>query len=233
MVLVIGGIKGGTGKSTLAFHLASYMAQLGKRFMTVDMDHPQLTFTRYYVNRKNEAKLNSSISLWDNHQTAKSFCDILRGDEDFCLIDTPGRLDENTLEAHKMADVIITPINDSFIDLDTIMEMEGENWSRPSHYAGLIFENKKAKSGGRWIVVRNRMSGISSKYKRLLGDKLQDLSRRLNFTLAHGVGERVIFKELFQKGLTVMDIPDKKLSVSHVSARMEVKMLWKEVGNAL
>lgn len=228
MLIVIGGIKGGTGKSTVAFHLAVHIFQKGYKIKTFDIDTPQVTFTRYFQNR---AK-NKDVTVWQHHRVIQSSAqlpDFQTMDDEIWLVDTPGRVDDLNIELHKNADIIITPVNDSLIDIDTIMEVFQDKWINPSHYAGMIFENKKNKKDSLWFVLRNRSSSTHSKYKSIIEEKLSDLSNRLNFQILPGLRERVVFKELFHNGLTVMDLPEKKLTVSHVSARMEIRLLWKKI----
>lgn len=226
MVIVVGGIKGGTGKSTIAFHIATHAFLQGKKVKTFDYDAPQYSFSRYYENRKK----NKDVAIWDNHESIKdlSQAPVLEPDT-LHIIDTPGRYDAQIMNLHKLADVIVTPINDSFMDIDTIMKIEQERWSQPGSYYEAIFENKKGKKDSLWLVVRNRSSSINSKHKKLIEEKLDDLSKRLNFVPMHGLKERNIFREFFTHGITVLDIASSKLSISHVAAKMEIKMLWKKM----
>ena len=68
--------------------------------------------------------------------------------------------------------------------------------------------------------------------KRKVGAALDDLSRRIGFRVAPGFSERVIFRELFPRGLTVMDLKDTgvdTLNISNVAARQEVRDLMTEL----
>ena len=56
-----------------------------------------------------------------------------------------------------------------------------------------------------WIVVRNRLSTLGSRNKRLVGEGLQELSLRLGFRAVDGFAERVIFREFYPRGLTALD----------------------------
>lgn len=224
MIIVIGGIKGGTGKSTLAIHIACALLEEKFEIATYDLDYPQFSFDRFYKNRR-----NSKLNLWENHQFIKDFKDLkIENDEKIHIIDTPGRYDENLIEIHKMADIIITPINDSFIDIDTIMETDRERWGKLGSYYEMIFENKKQKPNSMWIVVRNRSSSINSTHKKNVEEKLEDLSRKLEFKVCNGLKERNIFRELYTKGQTVFDIKS-KLAISHIAAKLEIKILAQEI----
>jgi chromosome partitioning protein len=230
MIILVGGIKGGTGKSTIAFHLACQAALSGTEVITIDIDFPQFSFTRYYENRKR----NKEALIWQEHKKIDNIEKLPEFDENkIYIIDTPGRYDANIKALHAKADIIITPVNDSFLDIDTIMQVEKDKWALPGYYCDIIFENKKQKPDSLWLVVRNRGSSIKSKHKALLDEKLEELSKKLNFTLMQGLKERNIFRELFSHGLTVLDLKAGKLSVSHIAAKMEIKMLWKAVANKI
>ena len=55
-VIVLGNEKGGSGKSTTAFHLAIYLLYQGFRVASIDVDSRQQTFTNYVRNRRNWAQ---------------------------------------------------------------------------------------------------------------------------------------------------------------------------------
>jgi len=226
MKIVVGGIKGGTGKSTIAFHIATHAFLQGKKIATFDCDGPQYSFTRYYENRMK----NKTLKTWEAHHKINDFNFPKFNNDIINIIDTPGRFDENIVKVHADADIIITPINDSFVDVDTIMKIENEKWTMPNAYYEAIFENKKNKPNSLWILVRNRSSSINSKNKKNIEEKLLDLSKRMGFTIANGLKERVIFKEHFTTGKTIMDLKN-KLPISHIAAKMEIKLLWKLIQN--
>ena len=111
------------------------------------------------------------------------------------------------------ADTLVTPINDSFVDLDLIGEVDAETYRvrRPSFYAELVWNSRtqRAKTHGAsvdWVVLRNRMQHIEARNMRRVGDALAELSRRVGFRIIPGLGERVIYRELFPKGLTLLDL---------------------------
>jgi chromosome partitioning protein len=157
---------------------------------------------------------------------------------DFIVIDSPGSDTYLARLAHGHADTVITPINDSFVDLDVLANVDGHTMKiiKPSIYSEMVWEQKlqRAKRDGgsiEWIVMRNRLSNIDAKNKRFMTQVTSDLSRRIGFRVAPGFSERVIFREMFLQGLTVLDIMDSNakggLSLSHVAARQEVRDLLK------
>ena len=106
-----------------------------------------------------------------------------------------------------MADTLITPMNDSFVDLDVLGSVDPETFSIAgiSHYAQIVDDARRARQDlGQpdtdWIVLRNRLSMLSSRNKRFIGDALQDLSQQLRFRCVEGLAERVIFREFYPRG---------------------------------
>ena len=245
-IIVLGNEKGGTGKSTLAMHLSVYLLNTGFKVMTIDLDAHQGTFSRYFENRKNskfDLDLPTHLSIFpsdensrekaeqDEHEklvnSLKSACDF-----DFIVIDTPGTNHNLSRVAHSYADTLVTPINDSFIDLDMLVRLNSDDLSivRPSVYSELVWKQRIERAKKRlkptdWIVVRNRLSSLITKNKRDINDVLVSLSKRIGFRLGNGFCERVIFKELFLHGTTLLDfeVTGAKMSVSHVAARQELR----------
>ena len=152
------------------------------------------------------------------------------------MIDSPGNDTHLARIAHSFADTVITPINDSFVDLDVLAAIDGQTLKiqKPSIYSEMLWEQKmrraKRDSGSiDWIVMRNRLSNLAARNKRMITRVMSDLQRRLGFRVAPGFSERVIYREMFLLGLTVLDVMDttgkKSLSMSHLAARQEVRDL--------
>ena len=160
----------------------------------------------------------------------------LRGQCDFILIDAPGNDTHFSRLAHAAADTIITPVNDSFIDFDLLAEIDPDTFQvgRPSFYAELVWDCRKKKAQREkksidWIVMRNRVSMLDARNKRRVGEGLKKLSERIGFRLAPGFAERVIYRELFPLGLTLLDLTEDgstiPFTMSHVAARQELRDL--------
>jgi chromosome partitioning protein len=255
-VIVVGNEKGGSGKSTTAFHLAIYLLYQGFRVASIDVDSRQQTFTNYVKNRRNWAQardleiphtthyhlpLTRSDSIKENQ---KLEFDLFRqavieveGKADFLIVDTPGFDTHLTRLAHSLADTLITPLNDSVIDLDVMAHVDpvtGEP-REMSHYARLVqrARTERLSIDGQtidWVLVRNRISMLSSRNMRLVQSGLEKIAVRLGCRVAEGIAERVIFRSLFPTGMTVFDPLDEDLlgglpSMSHISARQEYRML--------
>ena len=237
-------------------HVAIALTLLGQRVATIDLDSRQKSFTRYIDNRRawaRHARLNlklpvhfcvargTTLKLDENESIEfAGFAEAVSAVErshDFIVVDTPGTDSYLTRLAHSMADTLITPLNDSFVDLDVIGTVDATTYSvsGESHYALMVRNARRQRrliDGTRmdWIVVRNRLSILGSRNKRLVGQGLGELAARLGFRCAEGLAERVIYRELFPRGLTALDNLDEptlgtKPSLSHAAARLEVMSL--------
>ena len=168
--------------------------------------------------------------------------ETLAGRYGVVVIDTPGHDDYLSRVAHSLADTLITPLNDSFVDLDVLGTVDPETFrvTGTSHYAQMVEEargRRRLQYQGvtDWIVLRNRLSVLGSRNKRLVGEGLGELSHRLNFRCVDGLAERVIFREFYPRGLTAVDDIDEitlgtRPTMSHVSARLEMLNLLTTIG---
>lgn len=249
-IVVLGNEKGGTGKSTLAMHLIVAWLREGKKVATLDLDGRQGTLSRYLENRRTFAEKNGIQLPMPDHVRMmnvtneilflRTQLERLHNDYDVIVVDTPGTDSALTLEALFQADVLVTPINDSLVDLDVLGMVDGESLriKGPSHYAERIWSvrqkrNLMKKTPLSWIVTRNRLSPFKNKNRTVMEGLLNGLSERVHFKVAGGITERVVFRELFLKGLTMMDLREDglhmSLSMSNIAARQEVRTLANSV----
>jgi len=256
-IIVTGNEKGGSGKTTTSMHLIVGLLRLGFRVGSMDIDARQRSLSRYIENRKaTMAKEQTTLPLPTHIVINKSPYNIqeeAEADErerftralarllatcDFVVIDSPGNDTHLSRMAHSYADTVITPVNDSFVDLDVLASVDGITMQvlKPSIYSEMLWEQKLARAkrdGGSidWVVMRNRLSNIDARNKRMITKIMDDLTKRLGCRLAPGFSERVIFRELFLLGLTVLDVVETNksgaLSMSHLAARQEVRDLLK------
>jgi chromosome partitioning protein len=247
--IVFANEKGGTGKSTTAVHVAIALAYQGARVAAVDLDPRQRTMHRYIENRSDtEAKRNISLpgvqcEVLENGTTDDLEALVARIGEgmDFVVFDTPGRDDDLARHAATEADTLVTPMNDSFVDFDLIGQVEGESFKvkRLSFYAELIWEARLKRSRATieqhrremdWVVVRNRTGHVEARNMARIEQALTELSKRVGFRVAHGLSERVIYRELFPSGLTLLDKGQLgELGTSHLVARQELRNLIKSL----
>jgi chromosome partitioning protein len=257
-IIVVGNEKGGSGKSTTAMHVATALVRLGHRVGALDLDLRQRSFGRYVENRTaflarenlslpspnymvlpevNAATLKPGENPFD-HRLAAAMTH-LRATSDFIVIDCPGSHTRLSQVAHSLADTLITPLNDSFVDFDLLARLDPETGAvtGPSIYAEMVWNARqlRAQAGLRpidWIVLRNRLGAQQMHNKRKVGEALIDLSKRIGFRIAAGFSERVIFRELFPRGLTLLDLKDTgvdQLNLSNIAARQELRELMKEL----
>jgi len=256
--IVVGNEKGGAGKSTVAMHVAIALSRSGHRVGAIDLDVRQKTLTRYLENRQaymakhgfdlptpifrdlphvDERDMEAGEDL-DDRRLAMAV-EAVENDSDFVLIDCPGSHTRLSYGAHALADTLITPMNDSFVDFDLLARTDGESNEilGPSVYAEMVWSARKlrAQAGHQpadWIVVRNRLGVQQMINRRKVNDALVELSRRIGFRLAPGFSERVTFRELFPRGLTLLDLRDigtRRFNISMVAARQELRDLIKSL----
>jgi chromosome partitioning protein len=237
--IVFANEKGGTGKSTTAVHTAIALAASGHRVAALDLDNRQRTMTRYLENRdatmrRLEKELpRAAYEVLEDHreEALTAAAERLGAEADVIVVDTPGRDDAVARAAILRADTLVTPMNDSFVDLDLIGQVHPENFkvTRPSFYAELIWNSRtnRAKVTGKsvdWVVLRNRLQHVESHNLHRVGAALDELAKRVGFRVIPGLGERVIYRELFPKGLTLLDLQQLgEVGIAHIAARQELR----------
>ncbi|MET3666408.1 division plane positioning ATPase MipZ [Caulobacter sp. 1776] len=262
-VIVVGNEKGGAGKSTIAVHLVTALLYGGAKVAVLDLDLRQRTSGRFFENRrawlaskKLELPEPLSLSLSDNdlvlaeksedEQVAAFEAAFAKGlaECDFVLIDTPGGDSAITRLAHGRADLVVTPMNDSFVDFDMLGTVDPVSLelTKPSLYSLTVWEGRKqrALSGQRqamdWVVLRNRLATTEARNRKRLEDRLTALAKRVGFRIGPGLRDRVIYRELFPFGLTIADLSPQvrpvPVSLQHLAARQELRALMHSLGLA-
>lgn len=253
-IIVVGNEKGGSGKSTTSMHLGTALARMGHRVGALDLDLRQRSFGRYVENRRAFMEREdldlptpdyrelpevdvAALAPGENPYDHRLSVAVAELDPicDFVIIDCPGSHTRLSQVAHSLADTLITPLNDSFIDFDLLARIDPET-SRvigPSIYSEMVWSARqlRARAGLKpidWIVLRNRMGAQQAHNKRKVGEALEQLSKRIGFRVAPGFSERVIFRELFPRGMTLLDLRDlgvETLNISNIAARQELRDL--------
>lgn len=238
-LIVFANEKGGSGKSTTAVHVAVALAAAGRRVAAIDLDTRQRTLGRYIENRAATSRrqlIELPMPVAETFDPAKGVpieerIAALSAEADVVVVDTPGRDDPHSRAAMERADTLVTPVNDSFIDLDLIGQVDAETYKvrRPSFYAELVWDARKvrAKSDGGtvdWVVLRNRLQHVEARNMRRVASALGELSKRVGFRVIPGLSERVVYRELFPKGLTLLDLSAiGEPGIAHVAARQELR----------
>jgi chromosome partitioning protein len=253
-IIVVGNEKGGAGKSTVSMHVATALSRMGHKVGCLDLDLRQKTMGRYITNRQkymaengldlptpsyhdlpevDRATLGPDENVYD-HRLSMAVAG-LEPESDFILIDCPGSHTRLSQVAHSLADTLITPLNDSFVDFDLLahVDTDGEDITGPSVYSEMVWNARQLRAQAGlspidWIVVRNRMGAQAMVNKEKMERVINKLAKRIGFRTAPGFNERVIFRELFPRGLTLLDLRDlgvKGLNISNVAARQELREL--------
>jgi chromosome partitioning protein len=255
-VIVLGNEKGGSGKSTTAIHIIVSLLRDGYRVGAMDLDARQGTLAgtlaarRQFVESKGidlplpefraveRSKLENrfEIEAEEAERFDAAFAELCALGNEIIVIDCPGADTYLSRYGHAHADTLITPINDSFVDFSMLARVDPDNHDilNPSIYSEMVWEARKhrfAKDRGRidWIVMRNRLAASEARNKRDVGETLDTLAKRIGFRTLKGFGERVIFRELYLQGLTLMDVREANIGIplglSHIAARTEVRAL--------
>jgi len=255
-IIIVGNEKGGSGKSTTCMHITTALVRMGYRVGALDLDTRQRSFSRYIENRaeyirRTETALpmpnlgrlpnigQSKLAPGENindRRIAEAIAQ-LEDENDFVVVDCPGSHTRLSEVAHSLADTLVTPLNDSFVDFDLLARIDPatNRVIGPSVYSEMVWNARqlRAQAGLQpidWVVLRNRLGTQNMHNKRKVGKALEELSKRIGFRVSPGFSERVIFREMFPNGLTLLDMRDAGiggLNLSNIAARQEVRDLLK------
>lgn len=259
-VIVVGNEKGGSGKSTTALHIAVALLKAGQKVATIDLDCRQRSLTRLLENRRAWSKRSgiplelprhSCVNRGDAQRNADNdsfelaqLMEAVGAVERSCsviVVDTPGSDSYLMRLSHAMADTLVTPVNDSFVDLDVLAKFDPETFevTAEGHYAELVRAARRSRrkldgSTTDWIVVRNRLASLRSRNKQRIENCLAALSDQLAFRALDGLSERVVYREFAPRGLTALDDLDEatlgtRPHQSHFMARAEVLALLSQL----
>lgn len=257
-IIVVGNEKGGAGKSTVSMHIATSLVRMGHLIGVLDLDLRQRSFGRYVENRRRfmaaenldlpcpiyrelpniaPENLGPGENIYDQRLSAA--VTGLEREVEFVLIDCPGSHTRLSQVAHSLADTLVTPLNDSFVDFDLLAQIDPatNKVQQPSIYSEMVWNARQLRAQAGldpidWVVVRNRVGAQAMHNKKKMAEAVAALAKRIGFRVAPGFAERVIFRELFPRGLTLLDLRDigvQNLNLSNVAARQELRELVKEL----
>jgi len=259
-VIVIGNEKGGAGKSTIAIHIAVALLHGGAKVAVLDLDLRQQTMGHFFANRRAWLAANGAEAPMPIEHPLSSQGDALAkaadaeqlaafdaafrevaAQADFVLIDTPGADTAISRAAHRKADLIVTPMNDSFVDFDMlgVVDPVTLELTRHSLYSETVWTSRKERATLErkqidWVVLRNRLAPTEARNRKRLDERVNALSRKVGFRVGPGLRDRVIYRELFPFGLTVADLSPTirpvAMSLQHVAARQELRALMSALG---
>ncbi|MBW8816170.1 MAG: AAA family ATPase [Caulobacterales bacterium] len=259
-VIVVGNEKGGAGKSTVAIHIATALLHAGAKVAVLDLDLRQQTMGHFFAHRAAWLAANGATAPMPVEHAISAAGDALakaaEGEQlarfeaafgevaeaaDFVLIDTPGADTAISRAAHVRADLIVTPMNDSFVDFDMlgVVDPVSLELKRHSLYAETVWASRKQRATAErkqidWVVLRNRLAPTEARNRKRLDERVEALSRKVGFRVGPGLRDRVIYRELFPFGLTVADLSPAirpvAMSLQHVAARQELRALMVALG---
>jgi chromosome partitioning protein len=123
MIVVIGGIKGGSGKTTIATNLA-VMRAVHKKVLLVDADEQQSawSWSQQRDSSSNETGVikNSLVTVCMSGKSVYSNLLKMKSDYDDIIVDTGGRDTTSQRSALCVADKLLMPFKPSSIDIWTM-----------------------------------------------------------------------------------------------------------------
>jgi chromosome partitioning protein len=253
-IIVVANEKGGAGKSTVAALLSTAMLYQGQRVAVLDVDLRQQTLSHFFANRRRwlpAANVAAPVPL--EYMLADDPAELSEADParvvalfhraltlataaaDIIVIDTPGGDTPLSRAAHLQADLVVTPMNDSFVDFDMLGKIDPITLKlvRPSLYAKVVHDARRVRaSHGRgldWVVLRNRMALAEGRNRQRVTVNLEQLAEQVGFRLGPPLRERVAYREMFPFGLTLADLSANlrpaEVSTPRRAAREELKAL--------
>ena len=258
-IIVVGNEKGGAGKSTIAIHLATALLHAGAKVAVIDLDLRQLSLAHFFSHRRTWSASVGVTLPTPTQWLVEEAGNLLKmpapdavaafeaaGAEalqtaEFLIVDTPGADTPLSRAAHANADLIVTPLNDSFVDFDMLGQVDPVTLDlvKPSLYSEVVWESRKSKMTETrrsidWLVLRNRLATTEARNRKRLDERIEALSRRVGFRTGPGLRDRVIYRELFPFGLTVADLSPTvrpvPVSLTHVAARQELRSVMSALG---
>jgi chromosome partitioning protein len=230
------------------------MLYRGKRVAVIDADLRQQTLSRFLANRRSwlpaagvEAPVPLEYKLHEDPGTLahgdpaeavarfESAVGMAMGDADLVVIDTPGSDTAVSRCAHLQADLVVTPMNDSFVDFDVLGQLDPVTLRllRPSLYTQVVLEARETREYHSrrldWVVLRNRMAATDGRNRERLTQGLETLADEVGFRMGPSLRERVTYREMFPFGLTIADLaPGLRpggVSAPRLAAREELRDL--------
>lgn len=240
-IVTIGGFKGGTGKTTMAALLGVAAVMGGLRTAALDLDRNTRNLSSFLTNRR-AAKLPAPDHVMlmdlDEPQERKHtgrlepLVRMARMDGyDLLIIDTSSGNLADVYEAHLLADVILTPMNESPADLHGLFAAPGQPSAPKINYREMIdtvrFDRRRAGlPPHRWHVCVNRVSALPTRLGALVQDRVQKLSREAGFEAIWRIRDRVSHRAISADGRTVFESPvGSRLTMSELSGRSELRAI--------
>ncbi len=196
--------KGGTGKTTLALSLAVSAVQSGLTAVVIDLD-PQASACKWSDRREND---NPLVIDAQPARLSTALQKAEQGGADLIIIDTPARVEQSSLAAAKLANLVIIPCRPQALDLETIpstMELLALAGKTPC----IVVLNAVPHSGKRQQQARKTISEIGIA------------------VCPQTIGNRAPFGDAAALGLTAVEYDPKS------QAAEEIKLVYKYISRLL
>ena len=205
-VITISQQKGGTGKTTLAVHLAmAFIKYHNLKVAIIDTD-PQGSLGKWFMIRSEKKISNENLtfktaSLWGAQYESKT----LKNDHDIIVIDTPPKIESDARPAIEAADLVIIPMAASHVDF----------WA-----TGAIVEI--AKKANKKILVQINRSSQRSKLINKTNEFIKSLDLSSTKTI---IGNRQIYTSAMGEGKTAVEKQKKGAAVEEIKNLSEQILL--------
>ena len=219
-VIVFANEKGGVGKSTLAYQCALALSHRGFRVTAVDCDRRQGTLHNFLQAREGSARTlrlkipQPRFVLLEAQSGALLLQELERvgRESDFVVIDLAGHDGPTARRAIAIADTVVTPVNCSAADLDSLGSIHPitRRLRRTGAFAQLVIglrdERERLGLGAfDWVVVKNRVRHCERRLIASADRQLSTMARHMPFRVADGLTERLAYRELLPFGLSHLD----------------------------
>ena len=198
--------KGGTGKTTLAVHLALAFAKLHNLKIAIIDTDPQGSLGKWFVVRSEKKVSNENLtfktaSLWGAQYESKT----LKKDHDIVIIDTPPKIESDARPSIEAADLVLIPVTPSHVDF----------WATEA----IIDIAKKAEKK---IFVQINRANERSKLVKKTHEYIKSINVKSTNTL---IGHRQIYASSMGEGKTAIEKQKKSNAVEEIKKLSEQILL--------
>ena len=198
--------KGGTGKTTLAVHLALAFAKLHNLKIAIIDTDPQGSLGKWFVVRSEKKVSNENLtfktaSLWGAQYESKT----LKKDHDIVIIDTPPKIESDARPSIEAADLVLIPVTPSHVDF----------WATEA-----IIEI--AKKAGKKIFIQINRANQRSKLVKKTHEYINTINVKSTNTL---IGHRQIYASSMGEGKTAIEKQKKSNAVEEIKKLSEQILL--------
>ena len=222
MIIVIGSIKGGVGKSTIATNLAVALSSQDHRVILVDADK-QNTCSNWSKDRIS-AGLPEVYCVSEEGHIKNTLLDLATTYE-FVVVDCQGRDSVEFRSALLAADFLVTPFKPSQPDVDTLFDLssliEEAQWINPKLQAFSLLSIAPTHQSTNLIkqLVSLLVPSANSEVNSAL-EAVKDIPRLALLNAI--IYDRKVYRDAIATGKGVLELQDKK-------AKTEIELTLSEV----